>query len=201
LIGLTVLLAAAWPAVVRAEESDVPDVPDTPAAIDKLVLAREFTLERGYKFAWRKERPLVTRGSMLVLKVKPDLVYPRQVAEPVLYVGNQTAARVNVGHQSGYVVAIVPGKLDLTKTPIWFGTPDLPERSTAETIKEERRLAEQAGIKPPSAAEIASAQQKGGGPLKVADRDALRPKLADLIQRYAPDETDLIKRLRVPRDE
>jgi hypothetical protein len=201
LVSLTTLLALALPTTLQAQQSDVPDVPDTPAAIDEIVYARPFALEKGYKFEWRKEQPLVKQGYLVVLKVDRDLVYPHQTAEPVLYVGDQTAERINVGYESGHVVAIVPGKLDLKKTPIWFGTPELPERCTAKTIKEERRLAERAGIKPPTAEQITAAQKKGGERLKVADRYELRREAADLITQYAPDETELVKRLLVPRDE
>jgi hypothetical protein len=201
LIGLAAFVVAVVPAMVWGEEPEVPDVPDTPAAIEQLVYARPFTLTEGYKHEWRKERPLVKQGYVLVMKVDPDLVYPRQVAEPVLYAGDQTAERVNVGYESGHVVAIVPGKLDLKKSPIWFGTPELPEGCTAETIKEERRLADEAGIKPAAEAQVSAAQAKGGKRLKVADRYALGRELAGLIKRYAPDETDLIARLLVPREE
>jgi hypothetical protein len=201
LLALATLLAIAAPATLPAEESEVPDIPKTPAAVDELVYARPFTLEKGYKFEWRKEQPLVKEGYILVLKVNPDLVYPRQAAEPVLFVGDQTAERVNIGYKSGHVVAIVPGKLDLKKALMWFGTPQLPERCTAKTIAEERKLAEQASIKPLAAAMIASAQKKGGERLEVADRYELRRAIAGLIKEYAPDESELVDALLVPRND
>ena len=197
----TLLLVLMAPLTTWAQ---APAVPATPAAIDGLIYARPFTLEKGYNFEWRAEKPQVTEGYILVLKVNPDLVYARQCAEPVLYVGNQTAERVNVGYESGHVIAIVPGKIkdmDLSKTPIWFGTPELPERCTAQTIATEKNLAKKAGIKPPTEAEVATAKKEGGKePLKVKDRYELRRSMADLITRYAPDETDLANGLRVPRN-
>ena len=45
--------------------------------------------------------------------------------------------RVNLGPESGYVIAFVPGNtedpahpqyIDLAQSRIWFGSPDLPER-------------------------------------------------------------------------
>jgi hypothetical protein len=200
-IGLTALVAIALPPTLWAEQPEIPGIPDTPAAIDEVIYARPFTLEEGYKFEWRKEQPLVKEGYILVLSVDPDLVYPRQTAAPVLYVGDQTAERVNLGYKSGHVVAIVPGKLDLKKTLIWFGTPELPERCTAKTIQEERRLAEQAGIKPPAEKEMASARTRGGELLNATDRYELRHQLADLIKLYAPDETSLIEHLLMPPEE
>lgn len=201
LVSLATLLALTLPAAAWAQQSDVPDIPDTPAAIDALVYARPFALEKSYKFVWRQEQPLVKEGYLLVLKVDRDLVYPRQTAEPVLYAGDQTVERINVGYESGHVVAIVPGKLDLKKTPIWFGTPELPERCNAKTIREEKRLAEQAGIKPPTRERVTAAQKKGGERLKAADRYELRRAAADLIAQYAPDETELVESLLMPRDE
>ncbi len=201
LVALATLFAIAFPATLRAEESEVPAIPETPAAVDEVVYVRPFTLEKGYKFEWRKEQPLVKAGYILVLKVNPDLVYPRQIAEPVLYVGNQTAERVNIGYKSGHVVAIVPGKLNPKKALMWFGAPELPERCTAKTIQKEREKAKQAEIKPFVDAKIASAEKKGGKRLKVADRYELRREIAGLIKEYAPDESELADGLLVPRND
>ena len=181
--------------------ADVPAIPATPAAVDDIVYARPFTLEQGYKFEWRKDGQVFTEGTILILKVNPDLVFPRQIAEPVLYVGDTTAERVNSGNGSGHVVAIVPGKVDLKKAPIWFGTPDLPERVDAATIKAERAAAEKAGIKPFAKEQVAAAQSAGGKTrLTVADRYELRRDAAHLILEYAADETELAEGLLVPRN-
>ena len=185
------------PAATRApaEADKPPAVPPTPAAVDGILYARRFTLKKGYLFEWSKERPLVTEGMILVLKVDPALVYPRQSLEPVLYVGNQTAERVNSGYRSGRVIAIVPGKLDLKKTPIWFGTPELPERVDAGAIKQERRLAQKAKIMPFETAKIEQAMKRGKGPLEAADRDELRRRLAPLVKQHSPAEKALVNSL------
>ncbi len=182
--------------------ADPPAIPPTPAAVQDVVYARPFSLEKGYEFTWRKEKPTVTEGYLLVLKVDPALVYPRQTAEPVLYVGDTTAERVNVGYPSGTVVAIVPCKLadfDLKKTPIWFGTPELPERCTAKTIAQERAKAEKAGIKPLAEAKIDAAKAKGGAQLSLKDSYELQRQVAPLIKQYAPDESERADNLLVPR--
>jgi hypothetical protein len=179
-----------------------PPVPKTPAPVLDVVYARPFTLEKGYEFTWRKEKPTVTEGYILVLKVDPALVYPRQTAEPVLYVGDTTAERVNVGYGSGHLVVIVPCKVaefELKKTLIWFGTPELPERCTAKMIAAEHAKAEKAGIKALAADRIDAAKAKGGDSLTVSDDYELRRQLAPLIKQYAPDEKDKADSLLVPR--
>ncbi len=176
-----------------AEAEKPPAVPATPAAVDNIVFARRFTLKTGYTFEWAKNGSVVTEGTILVLKVNPALVYPRQELEPVLYVGNQTAERVNAGHKSGHVIAIVPGKADLKKSPIWFGTPELPERVDANTVKTERALARNAKIVPFKKAQIDAATTRGKETMKAADRDELRRRLAALIKQYSPVEKELIE--------
>ena len=174
-----------------------PAVPATPAAAQDIVYARAFTLETGFVHNWRLEQPTVTSGYILVLKVNPDLVYPRQAAEPVLYVGDQTAQRLNVGYRSGHVVAVVPGalegeaKLDLTKAPIWFGTPELPERVDAARIAQEKALATSVGIKAFDAAKIAQLLADSGGVLAEPDMARILDDVANLIDKYSPQEAEL----------
>jgi hypothetical protein len=161
-----------------------PKVPATPASAADVVYAAPFRLREGYHHHWRRESPMVTSGTLLVLHVAPDLVYPRQTAEPVLYVGDQTAERVNVGYPSGYVVAIVPGALDLTRSLLWFGTPALPERVDGKTIDDERARAMAAGIRPPPANRVRLARRDA---LALADKDELLREALLLVERYAPD--------------
>ena len=176
-----------------------PEIPETPAAVDDVLYARTFTLEEPFKFVWCKERPNVTAGTLLVLEVDKALVVPRSVAMPVLYVGDQSAQRINSGHKSGHVIAIVPGEVDLTKVPIWFGTPDLPGRADAKEARSERALAEKAGIKPFSKEKVKAAQDKGGARLALVDISALlRDHVAELILEYCPDEKHLAEDFRRP---
>ena len=193
--SLVVVAALALSSNVLADQ---PAVPSTPAAVDDILYARTFTLEKGYAFDWSKERPLLTEGTLLVLQVKPDLVFPRQAAEPVLYVGNRTAERINIGYRSGRVLAIVPGKVDLTRTPVWFGTPELPERVDGNIAQGELAVANAAGIKPFSAEQVRAAYTRGGKGITLADRDALRPLLAGLLAQYSSVETELIDTFNVP---
>ena len=180
----------------RAEVSEaLPALPATPAAVDGIVYARKFTLTEGYKFTWSKESPEVVSGWLLVLKVKPNLVYARQCEEPVLYVGSQSAQRLNVGYRSGHVVAIVPGHPDLKETPIWFGTPQLPERVDANTARAELTLARNAGIEPFAAADLDKAGARGGSVLEASNVVDVLRVAADLIREYSPAEDVLINSL------
>ncbi len=176
-----------------------PEIPATPAAVDGIILAQAFSLDEPYEFSWLAERPMVSRGMILVLEVNPDLVLPRQTAEPVLYVGDSTAERVNTGYPSGKVVAIVPGAVNLATAPIWFGDPALPEQVTSEIISAQRSMAGEAGIRPFTADTVGMAFQAGGDEMKSADYDALRRRAAELIQQYAAGEEELATGILAPR--
>jgi len=179
---------AALPALFPATASaGVPPVPATPAGVKDVVYVAPFVLQQGYVSDWRLERPVVARGHLVVLRVAPDLVYPRQAAEPVLYAGEQTVERLNVGYPSGYVVAIVPGTADLARVPIWFGTPRLPESVDAGTVRAERSRAEAAGIAAVPPGRIRSALRKT---LELADKSALLREAGALVELYAPDESE-----------
>jgi hypothetical protein len=176
-----------------------PAIPDTPVAVEDVVYARAFTLETGFKFIYREERPQVTEGMLLVIKADKDLLIPRAAKMPVLYVGNQTVHRLNYGHESGYRVVIVPGQHELSKTPIWFGTPNYPERMDATSIAAERHKAEAAGITPLPAGKIDTALARGGPTIRTKSlSELLRTEAAELILRYAPQEKHIAEGYRVP---
>lgn len=195
LFGLMVLLTVISTGVIAGP----PEIPATPAAVDGILLAQAFSLDEPYEFSWLAERPLVSRGMILVLEVNPDLVLPRQTAEPVLYVGDSTAERVNTGYPSGKVVAIVPGPVDLASARIWFGEPMLPEQVTPAIIADQRTRAAEAGIAPFAANTAGMAVQAGGSELQVADYDALRRRAAELVQQYAAGEEELATGILAPR--
>lgn len=176
----------------------VAQVPATPASVGRVLHASPCVLEQAYTHAWRRERPQVRAGYLLVLEVDPALVVPRQGAEPVLYVGRQTAQRFNVGYGSGRVVAFVPSDLgedggltlDLATAPIWFGAPELPERVDAARIADERRKAAGARIRPRTTAELQAARAETPGVRTLADQAALFREAGALVIRYAPDERE-----------
>jgi hypothetical protein len=185
-----------------AVHGDVPDVPSTPAPIDEIISITPFTLEESYTHHWRAERPEVRTGYVLVLKVDPDLVYPRQSAEPVLFVGGQTAERINIGHESGHVIAIVPAVhddptdpdyLNLETAMIWFGTPQLPEQVDQATIEREREFATKAGIRPKPKVQVDAARERDGDSFEMTSKSDLHRRAIELVQAYSPQEQDLIQ--------
>lgn len=164
----------------------------------ELLAAHEFVLERPATHWYRAERPTYTQGVVLVLHASPDLVLPRQTYEPVLYVGAETAERVNHGGDSGNLVVVVPD-LDLAglaDAPIFFGTPELPERVTAEVARAERDAALAGGAAAPGATRVA---QVRGPAFEASDDVDLRAVASDLVARFAPTEVDVIEGLRAPR--
>lgn len=172
-----------------------------------LLFAQPYVLDQAFEHTWRAERPSARAGWLLVLDVDPELVIPQQGYEPVLYVGDQTAERVNHGHGSGHLVVIVPADLDhargepaldLFAGPIWFGTPRLPEQVDAKIVAQELLAARRAGIRPFPAAKVAAAKQRGGGFVAFDDRTELERYAATLVQTWAPDEYDLAQGLLQP---
>jgi hypothetical protein len=182
----------------RAEQS-APAIPALPEAALEVLYARPFILDEAYEHMWRKEQPSVSAGYVLVLRVNAASVYPRQTAEPVLYVGEQTAEKVNVGYASGKLVVIVPAPLkedgtvdlDLNKTSIWFGEATLPEQVDAAAIRHQADVAKRNGIRPSAEAALKAATEQGGETLKAADKNALVRELAALVREHAPTEKEL----------
>lgn len=181
--------------------AQVPPVPVRPAPIVDIVVAQPFELAEAYEHLWRLERPRVKSGYLLVLRVDRDLVYPRQLAEPVLYVGHQTAERLNVGYHSGHVVAIVPANIDdpthpefidLGEARIFFGSPAMPERVDTETIAWEHRRAVEAGIEPIKSPRLEAARRRGGRRRTLVDKRELVHAAMMRVAEYSPQEQDLV---------
>ena len=167
-----------------------------PAPVIDIVEILPFRLKAGYEFHWLQSRPFVSDGLLVVLQVDPSLVAPRETAERVLYAGDRTVQRLNHGDLSGYVIGIIPGEIDLASEPIWFGQPDLPERVTPEVIKEERSLADSAGIKPFGPDKIDAVRRDA---IEAGDLAALlRGPAAEFVLEYSPDEKYLAEAWRLP---
>jgi hypothetical protein len=155
-----------------------------------------FRLEQAFKYDWRRDHPDVRSGLLVVFKVDRDLVTPRNALEPVLYAGNQTVQRLNHGHESGFVIGIIPGQIDLSKEPVWFGTPALPERIDAEMIAKERTKAKRSGI---SALKSTDIQSRTQDPVVASDLTTLlREQAANLVLKFSPQEKPLADSWRLP---
>jgi hypothetical protein len=167
----------------------------TRKALD-IVRIQPFRLEKSYKFDWRSERPDVRSGLLVVIKVDTSLVRPTNDLQPVLYAGNQTVQRINEGYESGYVIGIIPAQIDLSKEPVWFGLPALPERINAKNIAAERSRAIRAGIRPLKADDVKSRTKDIAAMPDLTT--LLRKYAADLILEFSPQEKHLVEAWRLP---
>jgi hypothetical protein len=170
-----------------------------------LLVAIPFRVDEPFTHWWRAERPEVQAGHLLVLAVDPIVVRPRQTAEPILFVGDQTAERVNAGYEDGALIVVVPAQAGddgwplgrLAGLPMWFGEPGLPEQVDVAAIREARRLVpDLIGF---SEARVEQALTVGGNGLRCQDQAQLYLHAADWIERFAPADRHIVERLRLNR--
>ncbi len=162
----------------------IPALPETPVPAEGLLLARDFTLDEAFRDTWSAEGAMVHQGTLLVIEADPALLFPRETAEPVLYVGSHVVQRVSHFNGSRRLVAFVPAKVDLHRDAIWFGSPELPERVDRQRIRQEGDTARAAGIVPFSKSVIERARSRGGAMAHFANRVELLDTLEQLIQDY-----------------
>jgi hypothetical protein len=187
--------ATAWNATSVQEAA--PLRPEVPSRVPVTLLeAHPFTLLEPATHWMRAEQPTYTEGWLVVLETSRDVLLPRQTYENVLYVGSETVERINTGAQSGVLVGVVPGSVDLTQAPIFFGEPELPENVTAQEAQRQLQIAFGEGVRAADASAIATAQREA---VVLPDAFELQHYASYLIEQYAPDEVDLISGLRVPR--
>lgn len=160
------------------------------SAAVELLEAYPFVLDEPYVHEWRAEKPLVSSGYLLVLRVDAEVARPRDTYEPVLYVGAETAERCagNDAPQEGErLVVLVPApldadgrvQLDLERVPIWFGGHELPERVDAARIQRELAAARAAGVGPVTRAPTLK--------LRTAAVDAIHARTRWELQTYVED--------------
>jgi len=186
--------ALGQPAVAQQPipENEVPVVPtDNGEAVQGLISARHFTLDSPFIYNWNMDRPQVSEGTIIVLEVDPEYVVPRNVNVPVIYVGDTPAMVTNQGYESGRLIVVAPGRVDLTKTPVYFGSFQLPEAVNAARGQEELDAALEMGIRPFDAKTVADAFVVGGEQLGTSDLDFLMLEVSNLILDFCPDEVDL----------
>jgi hypothetical protein len=182
---ITALLVAVLVGSPAAAQSEL-EPPEEPVSVEDILYARPFALEQGYASAWQKERPVVTSGFIVVLRVDPALVMPRAARQPVLYAGRHTVEPITSGYPSGILAAIVPGPVDLRNAGIWFGEPGLPEAVDAAAIRANVARAEETGIRPLPSDRVEHALSLGGETLSVPDRAALLRQARALVRPYLP---------------
>lgn len=196
--GLYVAILSGFFIISGCQSTDLTTpTPDfKPQSVIDIVRIQPFRLEQSFKYDWRRDHPDVRSGLLVVFKVDPDLVMPKNALEPVLYAGNQTVQRLNHGHESGFVIGIIPEQIDLSKEPIWFGTPALPERINAEMIAKERTKAERLGI---SALKSTDIQSRTRDMIVASDLTTLlREQAANLLLEFSPQEKPLADSWRLP---
>jgi len=182
-----------------AEPRELSTVPGTLALEPvQLLHAQPFTLAVPAVHTYRAERPSYSAGLVLVLHADESFVTPRQALEPVLYLGAETAERLNTGRFSGNLVVLVPNArlADLATEPLFFGVPALPEEIDATLALLALSAARAAGAGPigfPPAQPITPAV------IAAYDYTDLATQVSTLIETYSPAETDLVNGLRVER--
>jgi hypothetical protein len=164
------------------------EIPATPAAAEALLFARPFRLDRPFTYRHDSSGRKVDSGLLLVVRVDPELLRPRDGLEPLLMVGEDTAQQASRGFPSGVLVVLVPDRSDLAGAPVWFGSPELPERATPELIARELADARAAGIRPFASVDVDAALLAGGEVLRAPSLDELGIYCFELVRRFAPDE-------------
>jgi hypothetical protein len=200
--GLLTLGLLAFGLIARALAAREPGGASPPAgeAADEILLlaAHPFAVDEPFAHNWRAERPRVAAGYLLVLQVAPELARARQTFERVLYVGAETAQRCNAPEQGGRLVVLVPAPLDEdgavaldpAAVPIWFGSPELPERVDAARVASELAAALRRGLGPARVAPAARLASGAGATIHARSRAELQAYVDDLIAAFSAPSPD-----------
>jgi len=196
----TLLLALflAAPASLAQQPPPVVEQASLPLPVDKLVAARAFVLDEPRPYDWMKGHAPIRSGVLLAVDADPALCLPRQVAEPVIYVGAVPAERLAADWGSGRLLLLVPGEPDLAALPLHFGAPALPERIDADHGQAALTAAWDAGLQPFTPDRVAAALGVGGDPLQLTDSRSLDHAIASFIDAWAPEERQRAEGLRAP---
>ncbi|HPF40901.1 MAG TPA: hypothetical protein P5081_16280 [Phycisphaerae bacterium] len=161
----------------------------------ELIYARRFELNQPYHSRWNRERAKVDRGYLVAIRVAPEYVFPHEAATPVLYAGDVPIERINVGFDDGVVIGVIPGDRSPESAPIYFGSPDYPERVSAARGLAELGRMRAAGGAARSAIEVDRAMGVEPGAFSPMDKAALYREAGRLIELYAPAESSLAEEL------
>jgi hypothetical protein len=167
-------------------------------AVHTLLYARRFRLQEPYTYSYLRDRPAIREGYLLVLAVDPEMARPREVDGAVLYAGDTPAHLTNTGYPSGRMVLIVPDWFELSESPVFFGSTELPERIDRARGSQERKLAVERGARPFPPEVRDAAVSAGGDRLECRNSVGLFLAVADLIERFAPDESERADLYRTP---
>lgn len=193
-IGLAALAVVVVLGVSKAPDASRPTAALPPPQLE-VVHAERWSTAQAFHHEWRADRPWVASGWLLVLSGDPAQMVVRQTKEPVLYVGAQTAERINSGRDSGKLVVIVPGDFWLEDAPVFYGKEALPEELRQPEIDRELAAARAAGAVTITAERAAAVTAETR---EFANDYQLRLRAIDLVERFSPTEKDLIAGWRVP---
>lgn len=178
-------------------DPDKMPVPPTPRSVQRILVAQPFRVQTPFVNYWSADRRELTAGTLVVLEMDGAYLVPRNATVgPVLYAGDTPVLRLNHGHLSGRVIAIVPGTVDLTTVPLWFGSPPVADEETPAAALAERRKTEQASMAPLPADQIQAARRAPASAEDLAE--LLRTTAAELVLEYSPQEEELAKIWRLP---
>lgn len=156
--------------------------------VSGLAHVEAFTVAEPVLFAWNAEAHSFTTGTLFVVAVDQERAKVRQVGGPVLYVGTTPAARLNPGHLDGHIVAYVPGDVDLSKTPIFWGPSTLPEQVIPSDGGAQALQASRATPFPADVVIAATHPRQS-----LTDQKAIQLRAAELIDRFAPGDADFAR--------
>jgi hypothetical protein len=164
-----------------------------------LLFAQPFHLDQAYRYAWLQDGPMVSEGWLIAVSTDAQVAAVTDTHDELLFAGAMPIERINEASESGVVIGIVPSAVDLSSTPIFWAKPEiLPEALTSEDAEATLAAATSAGVVAQAKGVVQRAQQDGGGPVYVATQGMLYRYAADVIERYSPQESDLISGLRAP---
>lgn len=170
--------------------------PVVPAPVEDLLFAQPFELADGYRPGWPPDAAPITSGTIIVIRADPGLTEPRQAPTPILYAGDRMVHTLNTGRESGVLIGIVPGAIDLAGMPIWFGPPRIPGTIDEKTIDTDREAALEAGIRSVTDQDVEEASRQAVRAPDLAT--LLREDLAELVLEFAPEEKHLAAKWRLP---
>lgn len=184
LLGLLALTGSQAPPVLA-----LPPIPETPAAIVRLVAARPFVADEPLGFSWDRSQPPSRRGWLLVVQADPGLVATRQLAEPNLLAGDHVAMRAGRASSGGIALYLLPADVDLGAEPLFFAEPALPESLSEDAVRLHADGAREAGLRPPSSDDVAAALAAGGSEISIATFADLAAAKEDLRARFLTPAT------------
>jgi hypothetical protein len=207
ILGLSLaILGVGTIATLRAAEGTYPMQANLASVPVRLVYAQPYRVVEPYRFTWMNEAdaPMVKSGWIVAVASDPTIANPQATHDELLFVGAVPVERVNNGAVSGIVVGFVPSPLgadgeptlDLTTAPIYWAKPEiLPEALRTADVLHVLGEATKAGVTAQTATAVAGAREQGGQVVDVDTLGELYRYSATLLQRYAPEETDLISGL------